>query len=240
MIASAVATPLRAPRTTHERTRTLHDHATWWLSAILVTTLMGFQATTGRKLGTLDAMHVAHGVSALAWLVILIVQHELVRRGHRQRHRALATVGVMCAMLLSVTALPMMQALAAKATSKPGGAAVPWFLLTMDVGMMLIFLGAFAYAVANVRLARTHSRAMASTAFMALAPGLGRWFMVQLHLGPIVGSLAALGVGVMLLAALIVSDRRAGVHDRVYPSVLVAITFVMIASTPLSQLLARA
>lgn len=217
--------------------RTLHDYATWWLSAILVTTLLGFQATTGHKVGQLQPVYIVHGVSSLAWLVVLIVQHEFIRRRRRDRHRSLATVGVLCAMLLSITALPMMQSLAAKAAARPGGGGVAWFLVTMDAGMMLIFLGAFAVAVANVRTPAVHSRAMASTAFMALAPGLGRLLMVTLHIGPQVASCAALGVGLLLLLALIISDRRAGVRDHVYPAMFAAIALVTLGSGPLASVM---
>lgn len=220
--------------------RTLHDRATWWLGAILVTTLLGFQRTLSTKLGALDVMHLVHGIASLGWLIVLIVQAEFIRRRQRDRHRALAAVGVVCAVLLSVTALPMVQATAAKAATDPRGGAIGWFIVVMDLGMLAAFLGAFAAAIANVRRPAVHSRAMASTALMALAPGLGRWAMRLFHVNPVIGSYIALAAGMGLLAALILSDRRAGVRDRVYPAMLIAILLVTVASGPVSQRFTRA
>jgi hypothetical protein len=220
-----------SPRT---RARSLHDHATWWLLAILATTLLGFTRTISTRLGVLDWLHLAHGVASLGWLMVLIAQAEFIRRGERSRHRALAVVGVICAMLLSVTALPMMQSTAAKALTTPSRAAISWFIVSMDVGLLIIYLGAFAVAVANIRQPAVHGRAMAATALVALPPGLGRWFMTLFHVNPVTGSYAALAVAIVWLIALIVSDRRAGVRDRVYPGMLAAIVLVTLASGPIA------
>jgi MFS superfamily sulfate permease-like transporter len=58
--------------------------------------------------------------------------------------------------------------------------------------------------------------------------------MTLFHVNPVTGSYAALAVAIVWLIALIVSDRRAGVRDRVYPGMLAAIVLVTLASGPLA------
>lgn len=215
--------------------RTLHDHATWWLSVVLVTTLLGFQRTIATRLGALDIAHAVHGVASLGWLVVLIIQAEFIRRRRRESHRQLALWGVLFAMVMTVTALPMLQATVVRAAADPRGGHIGWFLLVMDSGLLLTFLGLFATAVANVRRASVHARAMAATALIGLAPGLGRWCMRLFHVDPVQGSYLALAAGAVWLGCLIWSDRRAGVRDRVYPAMLVATLLVMGLSQPIAQ-----
>jgi hypothetical protein len=213
----------------------LHDRATWWIGAITVLTLLGFQRTIATRLGVLDLAHLGHGVASLGWLLVLIAQAEFIRRHQRARHRALAVVGVVCAVALTATALPMVQATAAKAGTDPAGGAIGWFVVVMDTGLLLAFVMAFAVAVANVRRPAIHSRAMAATALVALPPGLGRWAMRLFHLNPIDGSYVALGVGLALLIVLIATDRRAGIRERVYPSMFVAMLLVTVGSAPIAR-----
>ncbi|MBY0491315.1 MAG: hypothetical protein K2R93_15840 [Gemmatimonadaceae bacterium] len=236
MTAPAVAPALITEHsTTRRRARTLHDRATIWLSVVLLTTLLGFQRTITSRLGTLDVAHAVHGVASLGWLVVLIVQAELIRRRRRESHRQLALWGVLFAMAMTVTALPMLQVTGARAVADPRGGQIGWFLLIMDSGLLLLFLSLFATAVANVRRPAIHARAMAATSLIGLAPGLGRWCMRLFQVDPIAGSYFALAAGAVWLGCLIWSDRRAGVRDRVYPAMLVATLFVMGLSQPIAQ-----
>jgi hypothetical protein len=155
------------------------------------------------------------------------VQAELARRHRRANHRELAVVAVLCALVMCMSAVPMMQAVAAAAA---GGGYIPSFLTVMDTGLLLCFLGLFAVAVTNVRRSAVHARAMAATALVALPPGLGRWAMRIFGLDPVGGSLVALAVGVLWLAALTVSDYRAGVRNAVYPTFAGGLSLVALAA----------
>lgn len=220
--------------------RTLHDHAIWWLSAILATTLLGFQRTITTNLTRLDLAHAAHGVASLGWLLVLIAQAVFIRRAQRSAHRQLAVLGVAFAMLLSITALPMLQATGAGASDaiRSGdarGATIRISIIVLDVGLLIMFLGLFATAVANVRRSTVHARAMAATAFIALPPGLGRWYMRLAQVDPVVGSYLALGTGALCLAALTWSDRHAGVRERVYPAMGFAMLGLAALCGPITQ-----
>lgn len=209
--------------------RTLHDRATWWLLAIVLLSLAGFSRTVSTRLGQLDWAHLLHGGASLGWLLLLAAQSELARRGQRQRHRSLAVIGVGCALVMSMSAVPMMQALWAGAVAVSDDfrrSTVLRFLVAMNVGLLVCLLALLAVALSHVRQRAIHSRAMAATALLALPAGLGRWVMRLLGLDPMGGSLVALGVAVLWLALLAISDRRHGVRDWVYPAGAMALTTV--------------
>ena len=225
------------PETSFAGVIPLHDRAMWWIGGITLLTLLGFQPTLGTLLAQLDVAHVAHGVASLGWLLVLMVQAELIRRGERARHRGLAVAGVVCAVVLTTTAVPMVQVTAARAAADPARGVIGRFLVVMDTGLLLVFTAAFAVAVANVRRPAIHSRAMAATALVALPPGLGRWAMRLFHLDPVGGSYVGLAVGAGLLLALVITDRRAGVRDRVYPVMLAVMLLIAAGSAPVARLL---
>lgn len=224
--AAIPATPPRA------RSVGLHDRAPWWLGAILLTTALGFQRTLTERLGALDLAHTVHGICSTLWLLVLIAQAELARRRERDAHRMLAVVGTVSALGIAMTALPMLaNTLAATAKVPPPVASMLRELVVLDVGLLILFAGSFAVAVSHIKRPVVHARAMAVTAMVALPPGIGRWYMRLFDVDPVVGSRLALGTAAMLLTALILSDRRAGVADRVYPTALVVVALIG-ASSP--------
>ena len=222
------AIPAIAPR---QKSVGLHDRAAWWLGAILLTTALGFQRTLTERLGTLDLAHTLHGICSTLWLLVLIVQAELARRKERDAHRMLAVVGTVSALGIAMTALPMLaNTLAATAKVPPPVVPMLQELVVLDVGLLVLFAGAFAVAVSHIKRPLVHARAMATTAMVALPPGIGRWYMRLFDVDAVVGSRLALGTAAMLLTALIVSDRRAGIVDRLYPAALVVVALIGVTS----------
>jgi hypothetical protein len=209
------------------RSVALHDRASWWLGAILLTTALGFQRTLTERLGTLDLAHTIHGLCSAAWLIVLIAQAELARRRQRDAHRMLAVVGTVSALGIAMSALPMLANTLA-ATAKVPPPVVPMLreLVVLDVGLLVLFTGAFAIAVSHIKRPVVHARAMAVTALVALPPGIGRWYMRLFEVDAVAGSRIALGTAAILLMALIVSDRRVGIPDRVYPTALVVVALI--------------
>jgi hypothetical protein len=213
------------------KSQTLHDHATWWLAAILITTALGFQRTITERLGELDLAHMAHGICSTVWLLVLIVQAELARRRRRDAHRLLAIVGTVSALGIAMTSLPMLASTLAASTKVPPPV-VPMLreLVVMDTWLLVLFAGAFAMAVSHLKRSAVHGRAMAVTALVALPPGIGRWYMRLFGVDPVVGSRIALATAAALLVALIVTDRRAGVRDRVYTAALAVVLLTGLSS----------
>lgn len=219
------------------RAWSLHDYATWWLAAILVTTALGFQRTITERLDRLDVAHMAHGICSTVWLLVLIAQAELARRRQRESHRLLAIVGTASALGVAMTALPML-ASTLHASTKVPPPVVPMLqeLVVMDCGLLVLFAGAFALAVSHIRRPAVHSRAMAATALVALPPGIGRWYMRLFDVDAVVGSRIALATAAALLVACIVTDRWVGIRDRVYPAALVVVLLIFATSPWITRL----
>ena len=220
--------------------------APWWLAAIVVATLLGFQRTITQGPASLDLAHAVHGTAALGWSLLLVVQAALAERRQRDWHRQLAVLGVAdCAITLVASSLPMLTALAAGATSNAGFRPLGHRLFVMDVLLLVLFVLLFAVAMANVRRPQVHARAMAATGLLALPAGLGRAYMRLVSTDPVTASYLALGTAVMILLALIAADRRAGVRDRVLPVALVlfaaiGVSMALVADTAWVAALVRA
>ena len=223
----AAPTNIASPRSASPERGRRTDFATpalapWWLGAILLLTMVGFQRVILTGGATLDVAHAIHGSAALGWSLLLVVQARLAEQRRRDLHRQLAVLGTILAITMVASAPPMLQSMARGAAANAGFRPIGHRLLVLDVLTLLMFVGLFALAMANVRRPQLHARAIAATGLVALPPGLGRVFMRMLPVTPHVGGYLAAGVAVVLLLALIRVDRKAGVRDRVLPAVAIA------------------
>ncbi len=213
----------------------LPANAPWWLAAITLVTVAGFQPTIQKGPAALDLAHAVHGTAALGWSILLVVQAWLAGQGRRDWHRRLAVLGVACAITMVASSMPMLRALAGAAAASERFRPLAHRLLVMDVLLLALFVLLFAVAMASVRRPRTHARAMAATALLALPAGLGRGYMRLLSIDPVMASYLALATGAMLVAALIAADRRSGVREPVLPSVLGALVAIWLLMVTLPQ-----
>lgn len=209
----------------------------WWLSAILITTLLGFRGTLAKGTAGFDLSHAVHGAMALGWSLLLIVQASLADARRRAAHRLIAAAGVVFAVGLLASSVPMLHTMAGAAVANAGFRPMGYQLLAMDVLLLVLFVALFAAAIACVRKPAVHSRALASTGLLALPAGLGRAYMGWAGVGPIGGSHLALLTASALTLTLIVRDRRAQEREPVYPIVLVsllaiALVFPLMAAAP--------
>ncbi len=208
------------------RIATVPVSAPQWLAAIVVITVIGFQPSSTRTTTPIDWAHALHGITALGWSTTLVGQAWLAEQRRREAHRLLAVAGVLFAVGLVATALPMLASLASGALATAGFRPIGLRLLAMDCLLLALFMVLFAVAIAFVRTPAVHARALAATGLLALPAGLGRLYMRLFAIDPMRGSHLALGTAALLLVALIVADRRAGVRDVVHPLVLGAMLAV--------------
>ncbi len=197
--------------------------AAWWLLLIMVSTILGFRATIAKGPQGLDLAHAAHGTIALGWSLLLIAQAALADAGRRRAHRLFAIVAVACAVGLVTTSLPMLHTMARAAVANERFRPLGYQLLAMDILLMALFMTLFAVALAFVRKPAVHSRALAATGVLALPAGLGRAYMAWFNVGPIEGSHLAIITGALIIFALVLRDRRARLHEPVYPAVLISL-----------------
>jgi hypothetical protein len=208
------------------RIATVPVGAPWWLAAIVVLTVIGFQASVTRAATPIDWAHALHGITALGWSMTLVAQAWLAEQRRREAHRLVAVAGMVFGIGLVSTAFPMLASLAAGASANPAFRRIGLRLLAMDCLLLTLFTALLAVAVAFVRRPAVHARAISATGLLALPASLGRRYMRVLSVDPMRGSYLALGTAAMLLVGLIIADRRAGVRDRVHPLVLAAVVAV--------------
>lgn len=218
-----VARPAPQPRGHGQSTARAATGTAWWLSAILITTLLGFRGTLAKGAAGFDLSHAVHGAMAVGWSVVLIVQASLADARQRTAHRLIATAGIVFAVGLLASSVPMLHTMAGAAVAHAGFRPMGYQLLAMDVLLLVLFVALFAVAIAFVRKPVVHSRALASTGLLALPAGLGRAYMGWAGVDPIGGSHLALLTASVLTFALIVRDRRAQEREPVYPAVLVSL-----------------
>ncbi|HPV75822.1 MAG TPA: hypothetical protein PLX31_13040, partial [Gemmatimonadaceae bacterium] len=101
---------------------------------------------------------------------------------------------------------------------------------------LVLFTALLSVALANVRRAAIHRRALAATAMLAIPPALARFlsgsvvglpFMTGLH--------ASFWLGNAIMLWLIVRDRRDGVRDLVWPVVLGCMIALELYMAPVSR-----
>jgi hypothetical protein len=126
----------------------------------------------------------------------------------------------------------MLSAIATAAIGNDDFRPTGYGLLALDLLLLALFVALVAVAVAWVRRPAVHSRVMAATGLLALPAGLGRGYMALLHVGALAASHLALGTALVILAGLIVRDRRAHQIEPVYPVTLLAILVIQ-ATFPL-------
>lgn len=62
-------------------------HIWLWFALAFAVTLFGFWPTTLGRLGPPDTLRMVHGVFAVTWMLMLVVQSWLIGHGHWKAHR---------------------------------------------------------------------------------------------------------------------------------------------------------
>jgi len=164
-------------------------HAHRWLLVPLFITLLGFTPSYFLKLGEATWQQHLHGISAMLWFILLIVQPYLATHGRLAQHRLLGPIGLVLAGMVVASALGVIPANIENAQN-PGMPPFfpPEFFYGISIVDLVIAIGfsvAVVMAMLNVRHPHDHALWMISTALWALSPGLVRLlaFSVMLTVG---------------------------------------------------------
>lgn len=156
--------------------KTLQNRIGYAFIALLLICLLGFYPTYISKFPEMvgfTSAHHFHGLMALLWILLLIVQPFLIRAKKYELHRQLGKLGYVIMPLLVVSLF-----FVAKATYLRNIKTMPEVeaLAILPNGTVEIFDFSILFILAMIYRKNTayHLRFMASTGLMMVGPGLGR------------------------------------------------------------------
>lgn len=139
---------------------------------VLLAGLAGFYPSYLTKLAQTDLGHHAHGLTAFAWMLMLISQATLIRLHKRTLHRRIGQSAYVLAPLFIAAGLWMTWQ-----TAHPDNPFTRRFgprLVPVDLSFLLGFAVAFVLAIRHRRNIHLHARYMGVTGLLILPPALAR------------------------------------------------------------------
>ncbi|HEY9105081.1 MAG TPA: hypothetical protein VIN58_00270 [Roseateles sp.] len=138
----------------------------------LLAGLWGFYPSYLARLGETDLSRHAHGLTAFAWMLMLITQATLIRLHKRALHRRVGRLAFVLAPLFIAAGLWMTWR-----TAHPDNPFSRRFgprLVPVDLSFLLGFAVAFLLAIKHRRDIHRHARYMGVTGLLILPPALAR------------------------------------------------------------------
>jgi hypothetical protein len=207
-------------------------------AAVFLIAVIAFWPSFFSKLDTTDAAHTLHGVTAMLWLTIPMVQAWLISHGQYDLHRKVgyATV-LLIAPVLVVSGLHMVQVMIVRYQQIHALRLLKFTFL--DLSAMALFVLYLVLAVLHARRRDIdgHARYMAGTVLFALEPALERIFVF--YVPGVEGFATALYLAVIsmevILAVLIVLEVRRGRIRLPFPLALGFFVLMQVFMTPVAS-----
>lgn len=203
-----------------KRPAPLYHDAPMYFSLVFLVAVVGFYPSYFSKQHEADVIHHFHGITATAWMLMLIAQSWWVRRGSFYNHRMLGRLSLLIAPLFVISGFLVIHAMLANqgGFSKAYGARLAF----VDITTITYFAVAYGLAIFYRKTLNLHARFMATTAILLLPPALGRVFG---GLVPGIESFDAafhwsFGICEFIALALVIDDGRRGKVFLPYPMTL--------------------
>ena len=207
----------------------LYPHAQWYFLLAIGITWLGFSRTYFAVLQTEPLLHHIHGALMGGWIALLVIQPMLYQAGNLQLHRTLGRWGV----YLLMPAIVFCGALMVRRMIQTHDA--PPFIIDqlsfLDLASLLIFPALVMLSIYFARNLQLHARFIVCTVLLMMPPALTRalFFLPAMHSFQVnVNTSEALVI--MVLAVLIVDDKRRGRVWAPYPLALVLFAALTVAS----------
>jgi hypothetical protein len=195
---------------------TLYPRAAWYFALATAITFAGFFPSYFGRLGRADAVHHFHGITAFSWLLLLVTQGWLAGTRRWRWHRLLGRLSLLIAPLLVISGLLVVRVMLRG--ENPFNRAFGARLAFIDFTTLAYFTAAYVLALVYRRNQPLHARFMASTAVIALPPGLAR---LVARVVPDISFEAAIhttyALCLLTVAALLWDDRKKGRIRAPYP-----------------------
>lgn len=161
---------------TANRRTILYPNAPWYFALAILITWLGFSMSYFARLGEVNLLTHLHGASAGGWMLLLIVQPILYRRGQWALHRKLGWIGTLVLVpVLVIGGLSMMHSMMKGASAAPPGTAdIAYVLVYLDTLSLLMFPLFLGLSLRYGRQVQLHARYMACTVLVLLPPAITR------------------------------------------------------------------
>jgi len=167
---------------THARRSLPRWSQQWWIwfAAIFVITFLSFWPSFFSAIVNVDTTIVIHGISAIAWMLLAIIQASLIKSRWRRHHRTVGYISLTLAAILVLSGLQVIQTM----ILRDGGAAdgipllgIKFFYIDFTALVLFcVFLG-LAIKAARRRDISLHLRLIACTAIIPLEAALERTYI---------------------------------------------------------------
>jgi uncharacterized membrane protein YozB (DUF420 family) len=198
----------------------LYKRAHIYFSLAILVAFIGFFPSYFSRLGQTDAIRHFHGLTALAWMLLLLMQAWLIRQGNRPWHRRLGRSAFVLAPLFIASGLLVTHSMLLGAN--PFQRAFGPQLAFLDLTSVIYFGIVVGLAIRHRRNIQLHARYMASTAVLVLPPAVSR--IMGMGIPGISSFEASVHVGYFLtelvVLLLIIDDRRMGRVRLPYPMLM--------------------
>jgi hypothetical protein len=209
-----------------------------WFAAIFLVTFLSFWPSFFSAIVNIETHIIIHGMSAISWMLLAVVQAWLIKSGSRKQHRIVGYASLVLAALVVLSGLQVIQTMLLDDNGLQKG--IPLLsvkFLYIDLTALLLFCVFLWLAIkaARQRDFSLHMRLMACTAIIPLeaalertyiygTPGLVPNFDVALY--------ASVITLILLMAALVGLDQWRG-RSRWPYAALLAYFVLMLLTTDL-------
>lgn len=144
----------------------------FYFGLVLLAGLAGFYPSYLARLGDNDLARHAHGLTAFAWMLMLITQATLIRLRLRPLHRRVGRLALVLVPLFLAAGLWLTWHMTH--SDSPFARRFGPRLAVVDLSSLLGFAAAFVLALRHRRDVHRHARYMAATGILILPPALAR------------------------------------------------------------------
>ncbi len=153
-----------------------YGNAYIFLAISLVIIAVGFSQSYFAKLDEMEFPYHLHAVSASLWMILLITQPYLYKKGKMKLHRKLGWISLILIPLIVIGGVIMIRSMIHGQAYYPPGSV--YKLAFIDVITLASFVGIYALAIYHRKTLKLHARLMVITIFGPLLPALTRVFFV--------------------------------------------------------------
>ncbi len=151
-----------------------------WFAAIFAITFLSFWPSFFSAIVNIETHIVIHGISAIAWMLLTIIQASLIKSGWRKHHRTVGYFSLTLAATLVLSGLWVIQTMLYGDDGTADGIdllAIKFFYIDFTALVLFcVFLG-LAIKAARRRDIPLHLRLMACTAIIPLEAALERTYI---------------------------------------------------------------